>query len=463
MQPISIFGLGVSSKSPNVTAQQRVNFYLEIAQDGDKNTVTAYGTPGLLLLSSIAEPSRGVYSLGEYVYTVNGSTLYQVDSAGTAAAKGTLVTASGRVDMADNGTQLMIVDGDYGYIYTFATGAFARITDADFPGANHVTYNDGYFIVTKPDSGQFWISGSYDGITWDGLDFATAESNPDDLSRAIADHGELILLGDISSEVWVNTGSSDFPYSRISGSAIEWGLAARWSVAKFDNSLIWLAKNRMGEVQVVRLNGYTPQRVSTTDIETLINAYSTVSDATGFSYLHKGHPFYQLNFPTAGRSWLYDGLSNCWSELKSGTGRHRAAIGTNYRLKTVVADYENGNLYTIDGDSYTDNGEEIVGELTTKHVFAGMERYTISQLQVDLESGVGLASGQGSEPRIMLQISKDGGHTWGAERWVSMGRIGEYTKRAIWNRLGQARDWTFRLRVSDPVKRVVLGAYVVGE
>ncbi|MFA6204452.1 MAG: packaged DNA stabilization protein [Gallionella sp.] len=465
MKPISIFGLGTQSKSSNVTSQQRVNFYLEIAADADKNTVTAYGTPGLVQHASIgASPTRGMYTLGNYIYVVNLSKLWRVDNSGVAVEKGTLLTTTGRVSMADNGSvgdQIIIVDGTYGYIYTVSTGAFAQIADLDFPGADTVTFNDGYFIVSKPDTGQFYLSGSYNGTTWDALDFATGESNPDNVISVVADHGELIVFGDVSTEFWTNTGSLDFPYSR-SGAAVEWGLAARWSVAKFDNSLIYLAKNRMGEVQVVRLNGYLPDRVSTPDMETIINKYSGISDATGFSYLLNGHPFYQINFTSANESWLYDGLSKEWSQLKSGTGRHRAEMGTNFLLRTVVSDYENGKLYNLDSDAYTDDGEMIVAELVTKHVFNNLERYSISELQVDLESGVGLASGQGEDPQIMLQVSKDGGHTWGAERWVSMGKLGEYTKRAKWNRLGQSRNWTFKLKISDPVKRVILGAYVTG-
>lgn len=452
-------GLGIQSKSSNVTSQKRINLYLEILEDGDKTNVAAYGTPGLVLHADIGgSPNRGVWAKGDFVYVVNQGTFWEVNNAGVATSKGTLLTTSGRIDMADNGTQIMIVDGPNGYIYNIAAGTVTRIIDADFPGADHVTFNDGYFIVNKPNSGQFFLSGSYNGLTWDALDFATAESNPDNLVRATADHNELILFGEVSTEFWNNTGGLDFPYTR-SGAAVEWGLAARWSLAKFDNSLIWLAKNRMGEVQVVRLNGYTPQRVSNFDIETIFNSYSGISDATGFSYLSNGHPFYQINFTSAKASWIYDGASNCWSELKSGTSRHRADIAVNYLNRTVVSDYADGKIYNVDSDVYTDNGDMIVSELVSKHVFADLDRYSISELQVDLESGVGVATGQGSEPQIMLQISKDGGHTWGDEKWVGMGKIGEFTKRARWNRLGTARNWTFRLRISDPVKRVLLGAY----
>lgn len=462
MKQIPIFGLGYKSTSANVTAQTRVNMYLEIVPDKDKTQAVAYGTPGLTLFADLGDtPFRCLHSLGDYVYGVHRGTFYQITNAGIATAKGTLLTTTGRCGIENNGLQIMVVDGTYGYTYTIATDTFAQITYADFPGADTVAFNDGYFIVNKPSSGQFFLSGLYNGTTWDALDFATAESNPDNLVAVVADHGELILLGDVSTEFWSNTGSIDFPYTRMTGAAVEWGLAARWSVAKFDNSLIWLAKNRMGEVQVVRLSGYQPQRVSTFDIENIINGYSTVSDATGFSYLHNGHPFYQINFPTGGESLIYDGASNCWSKMVShGMTRHRAEIATYFLSRTIVSDSSNGRLYNIDGDVYTENGEEIVAEITTKHGTNGLERVFCAALQVDLEAGVGLATGQGSDPQIMMQISKDGGHTWGPERWRSMGKIGEYKARARWLRCGSARDFVFKLRISDPVKRVILGAYI---
>ena len=100
--------------------------------------------------------------------------------------------------------------------------------------------------------------------------------------------------------------------------------------------------------------------------------------------------------------------------------------------------------------------------MTSKHVFAGLEQYAIGKLQVDCETGVGLETGQGSNPQMMLQVSRDGGHTFGAEQWRDMGKLGNYRTRTQWTRLGQARDWVFRLRISDPVKRIILGVWVDG-
>jgi hypothetical protein len=172
-----------------------------------------------------------------------------------------------------------------------------------------------------------------------------------------------------------------------------------------------------------------------------------------------GHPFYQINFPTADESWVYDGSTDLWHRVKSaGIGRHRADTFSNFLNRNYVGDYENGKVYRLRSDVYTDNGDEIALELTGRHVFKDGKTFSIPWLQIEFESGVGLATGQGSNPQVMLQISKDGGHSWGPEIWTSLGKIGRYATRSVWRRLGKARDITFKIRITDPVKRVITNA-----
>jgi hypothetical protein len=81
------------------------------------------------------------------------------------------------------------------------------------------------------------------------------------------------------------------------------------------------------------------------------------------------------------------------------------------------------------------------------------------EIQLDVESGVGLdGTQQGTNPQAMLQFSDDGGHTWSNEKWTSMGLIGQTKLRAIWRRLGSSRDRVYRIKISDPVKVVLIGA-----
>lgn len=454
MKPLQIFGTATKSRSDNATSQSLVNLYLE-KNDDEKKSLVAYGTPGLLLFTDFGDtPVRGLYALGNTLYAVHRNGFYTVDNAGTRVLKGNLLTSSGFVDITDNGLQIFAVDGTNGYIYTIATGAFARVTDADFPGARTSTFQDSYFIVEKPDTGQFWLSNTYDGFNWVATNFTTAEYSPDNIIRVYANQGRLIVFGDLSIEFWVDTGALDFPYSRIPSSSSEWGLAARRSVAEINNSVMFLAKSRQGEVQVMWLNGYGLQRVSTFDIENKFNSYTTLSNATAFSYTYNGHPFYQINFNT--ESWLYDMASDKWSQLKSGTGRHRAEIGVTFLSSIKASDYSNGKIYTIDKNTFTDDGVLIVSELTTSHTFDGLDRTSISELQLDIESGSGTSNNV-----VMLEISKNNGHTFSNQRFSNIGAIGEYKNRARWLRLGQARDWVFKFSISDPIKRVILGAWIL--
>lgn len=75
----------------------------------------------------------------------------------------------------------------------------------------------------------------------------------------------------------------------------------------------------------------------------------------------------------------------------------------------------------------------------------------ISRLEVIIQAGVGLTSGQGVDPQIMMRLSRDGGKTWGNEIDMSMGALGEYAWRSYANKLGRGRNWVCELAVSDPV------------
>lgn len=460
---IPLFGLGIQGRSPNLSAQRRLNLYLEVMEDGDKASVSAHQTPGLMLVHDFGDdPIRGMHSIGASLYIVHRSTLWELVG-GSVLSRGNIVSTSGRVSMADNGVELFIADGvSKGYVYTIASITLAAVVDADAPISDTAAFLDGSIVVSKTNSAQFWISDPYAAATFQSTSFATAESNPDLIVSVFADRGMLILYGEYTTEVWQNAGTSPVQFQRVQGATLEYGLAARWSVAKFEDSVVFLGRNRLGQVSIVRQSGMSAQPISPPDLDYLINNYSTTADASAFSYKLNGHSFYQINFGTAARSWLYDSKSGAWSELESNLiTRHRAEIGIQSQGKSVTSDFLNGRLYQLSADIYTDNGDPIARELVSGHVYAvGYNSLFVSSLRIDAETGVGLVSGQGDNPQMMLQISRDGGHAWGEERWTSMGKIGEYLSRCEWRRLGAARDWIFKVRITDPVKVVFLGAEV---
>jgi hypothetical protein len=508
-----LFGLGVEGRSPNVTAQNRRNLYFDIQKRPDKTAAAAYPTPGLVdFCAPSGDVTRGLWAMEStgQLYAVQGQRLHLVAHDGNSRPIAELSgnDIAGRVSMSDNGTQLIIVSGSHGYVYDTQTGAFSRSDHyTDFPGGDTVCFLDSYFIVNRPRTAQFFLSAQYDGTNWSGGDFATAEANPDPLVAVAADRGGLALFGTISTELWYNTGALDFPFSRIQGAPSEAGLAARWSLAKCEGMWTGLFRNRQTGLFIGRLNGYNIETVSVTDLDYLINGYADPGDAVAFSFTSSGHNFYQITFQRQGCTWLYDATSGIWSQADSGDlGRHVADLGVSFGSTVIVSDYRNGRLYRLDPDCYTHAGLSVTREIVGTHVFSPstLNLSRIRRLRLDMEGGVGLLPGEdlsapgvapavdtgtrsilmlgasmfalgpvvapvyvlptaGVVPQVMLQISRDGGHTWGGEMWRTIGPVGEYASRAEWRRLGRSRDWLFRVRLTDPVKAVFINAFVEAE
>jgi hypothetical protein len=301
----------------------------------------------------------------------------------------------------------------------------------------------------------------YDGFTWNALSFASKEAYTDTLEAVAVDNSCLVLLGFISQEYWQDIGAFPFPLLRIPGSPTDMGVAARWSVARCNGELIYLGRARRGGLSVVTIRNYRPVTVSTPDLDFLFNEYVNPGDAIAFSYRQNGHEFYQISFQQQGVTWLYDATSEVWSTLLSGaTTRHYANFGCQFDFHVITSDYRNGNLYILDPASYTDNGDLIARELITPHFFVNtsFNKLHIYRLRLDMEQGGGLNDGQGQTPQVMLQVSRDGGYTWGDEMWATCGAQGDFLSRAEWRRLGVSRNYVFKFRITDPIKTVLIGA-----
>ena len=465
-----ILGSTYVARSVNAADARMVNLFAEVLQEG-KEAAYLQRCPGLLNLATIGYgPIRGLWSFSSdttTAFVVSGNSLYKIDTSYNATLLGT-IAGTGPVSMADNGIQLFIAANPNGYIYNNNTNAFAPITDPDFPGAVTVGYLDGYFVFNEPDSQKIWITQLFDGTSVDPLDFASAEGSPDGVVGLIVDHREVWVYGTNSVEVWYDTGASDFPLQRIQGAFNEIGCAAPYSIAKMDNGLFWLGADARGQGMVYRANGYTGQRISTHAVEWHIQQYGNLSDALAYTYQQDGHSFYVLIFPSANTTWVYDVATQTWHERAGWSNgaftRHRSNCQMAFNNKVIVGDYENGNIYAFDMDTYADNGQIQKWLRTWRALPPGqnnLKRTAQHAMQIDLESGVGLNLGQGDDPEVMLRWSDDGGHTWSNEHWSKVGKIGEFYRRVWFRRLGMTlklRDRVYELSMTDPVKTAVMGA-----
>ena len=463
-----ILGSAYVARSVNAADARMVNLFPEIVPEAGKEPAFLQRAPGLRFLATVGTgPIRGLWMLGDYMYVVSGTTMYKLNSSYAATSIGT-VSGTGPVSIADNGTQIFVAANGPSYIYNATTDVFAQITDPDFPGAVNVGYLDGYFVFNEPNSQRVWVTSLLDGLSVDPLDFASAEGAPDQLVGLIIDHREAWLFGTNSVEVWYDAGLVDFPLQRIQGAFNEIGCLAPYSIAKMDNGIFWLGADARGRGIVYRANGYTGQRVSTHAVEWQIQQYDTLNDAVAYTYQQDGHTFYVLNFPSANATWVYDAATQAWHERAGWNNgaftRHRGNCQVAYNNEIVIGDYQNGNVYAFDLDVYADNGGIQKWLRTWRALPTGqnnLRRTAQHAMQLDIETGVGLNLGQGSDPQLMLRWSDDGGHTWSSEHWTSAGKIGQYYRRAFWRRLGMTmklRDRVYEVSMTDPVKTYIMGA-----
>ncbi len=438
------------SRSPTLTVENVVNLYPEEAPKSAKSRVVLLNTPGQVEFSNL--PSvRGLHKMDGVLYAVSDETLYSIDAAGASTSLGSIPGVE-IVSIAENGTQLCIVTNPKAYIYTVANG-LVEITDTDFPGASTVTYLDGYFVFTRPDTGQFFISAILDGTNYDALDFATAESSADDVLQVLADHSELWLIGEESIEAWYNSGAADFPFARPQSSRIERGGAGPRCATKLDNSVFWLGE----DLVAYRASGITPERISTHAIEKIIGEVSSPQNVVTWTYTQEGHAFFVLTFPGEA-TLVYDANTRVWHQRKSYGEAHWKATTYVYCYgKHLVG---GDKIYELSLNALEDDGSPIVAEITTVPYGDNTDRrHFMSRFQLDMETGVGTNTGQGTTPKAMLQFSDDGGHTWSNEIWRNIGKVGKYETRVVWNRLGSFRQRSIRIAISDPVKRSVFGGF----
>jgi len=499
-------GQAYQSRSPILASQTAINIYPESSEQNTDEVGVFYGTPGLTAFFTGNHASvRGMRVAGGALYAVIGNSLYRITGVSTGISLGSIPGVL-PVSMTDNGTQLAVAH-EFGWEWVAFTGV-STASVAGAPLGSIVTTQDNYVLFTDG-GGQFGITALGDLSSIDALDVATAEGLPDNLNSILSDYREAWLMGDSTIEIWTDTGAAFFPFERAPGGFIEQGCAAARSPAKLDNSVFWLGKDPNGQGVVYRANAYIPQRISTHAIEHAINGYADISDAIGFAYQEEGHLFYWLTFPSGDASWVYDVATQAWHQrawLDPVTGllhRHRANCYAFFNGMHLVGDYQNATIYKMSLDVYSDAGSPIYrerawdiaddeGKKARGDILELVAMTGDGDTQNNISVGAGALTGfwQGgfwnpgfwaanfwegfassvlnttktpSEPIVWLQISRDGGRTWGYRRQIGLGMLGKTLARVRWRRLGTGRDVVFRIGTTMGNRVQWVGANLKGE
>ena len=334
-------------------------------------------------------------------------------------------------------------------------------SDGAFEGGNTLDIVDNFFVYNKGGT-QLWASSNPLSPITPALSYSSKDGSPDDLVSLIVVNREVFLLGEASSEVWINVGTFPFPFQRIPGTSTQHGIAAKFSMSRLGNSFAYVSRNNRGEAQIMQMQGYVPTRISTHAVEqTLLNQY--IDDAVAWTYQQEGHECYVVSFPTLDLTWVYDLATGMWHkwlwvDTTNTYHRHRGNCSAVFQGKVYVGDHSNGQIYLLDPSNYTDNGGTIRRLRRAPHIVSDLQRQYLEELQIQFQPGVGNQVDPGKTPQAMLRWSNDGGSTWSYEHWTSIGKVGQYNNRAIWRRLGWSRDRVFEVVVTDPINAVIISA-----
>jgi hypothetical protein len=439
-------------RSRPASPSRLVNCFAERLPPGAKAPYSLTRTFGIAAWTTVGNgPIVAMHEALGYLWVVSGSSLYRVDSNKTATLIGS-VGLPGRIDMANNITTIVVVNEPNAYYYDTTTSTFGQITDADFTsrGASDVEFLDNYLLFTEPNSGRFFGSDVGSATSFNALNFATAEGSPDNLVGLKVDHRQVLLLGEKTTEVWELVGGGGFPFARAANGFIEQGCFNGRTAAKQDNSVFWLAQ----DYTVRRLDGITPVRVSQTGIEQALGSV-TVGSGLGFSYSQEGHLFYVLQFPEG--TFVYDATTKEWHERETyGYPYWLAWSNAQFAGLELVGDVSSNRIGYLSPTAYDDWGTTQRMEWTYQPVYAAANRAFHDRLEVIMETGVGLTTGQGSDPEMMMDVSDDGGRTWQALPNMKIGKIGEHQKRVVWTQLGSSYDRVYRGAISDPIKATLI-------
>ena len=449
------------SDSLPISAQQCTNFYPNIAQAPALNQETLFGTPGLTQVASASnlDNCRGAHEMNGVPYFVIGGHLYSMASDYT-LTQIDAIAGTGRVSMADNGTQMLVlVPGGNGYIYNHSTTTFAQITDADFTANGNpqqVVYIDGYFCLTT-DSKKFIVSALNDGLSYNALDFGTAESDPDEIVAPIVFKNQLFIGGSQTIEAFQNIGGADFPFQRT-GLFLSKGISSPFSIQSIQDTFVFVGAGANESPAIWALNGNSVAKISTTAIDKELSELTEaqIADIYSWAYAEKGAYF--VGFALPGTTLVYDTISKRWHERKSfvdgSLGAYRVTALVRAYNQLWAGDLVDGRIGLLDQDTYTEYGTEIRRTIVTQPFQNNMQRFSLPELELTVESGVGNSSA--IDPKVGLERSTDA-KIWDDIKLRSIGKVGEYNRRVIWRRNGSAsRFELFRFTISDPVKPVFI-------
>jgi hypothetical protein len=474
--PLGLVGPSTHTNTAHQNSRT-VNLYPEAGEAGAKAPFALFQTPGLIEYADLADdvPTagqiRGLHVMNGRLFAVAGNTILE-HASGSFVNWGTIGTSTGPVKLSDNNGVLVLGDGEAFWTLNTTTSTLAQVLNEgeEVIAGWFSCYLAGRTYYLEKDSDRFHWSALGDPATVEGLDFATAEGNPDPAVAMFCVNQEVGFLGTASTENWGLSGDVTAPIVRISGGYRELGCAARFAALKFADTICFIGQDASGHAQVYLGGsaGRDAQPISNHSVERDVNSALLLydrDDIRAFEYTEPGHKFYVLVLPNA-VTWAFDLTTKMWcerGEIDLSTGlwtRIRQDVHAFLNGVHWVAGRDSARLYSQSRNYHDLVGDPLVRLRETPTISAQGRRIRFSSVTVDMSVGIGKDGvGQGVDPQLMMQFSDDKGRTWSGEIWRKIGRIGETKTQVKFGPCGMSRERVFRFRVSDPCAIVFVEAY----
>lgn len=469
-----VVGGEYKARSPIVNNQEMVNLYPIVDQDDSPNPMALYPCPGLVTWARVPTGAYEIRAMeviaDDTLLVVAGNTLYLIDQDKIMTqVTGTLDSVTGPVIVTSNwaddpvvDTYVVLLDVVEHKLYYILRGTTTLVEQALPVGVvpTSLAYQDGYWLVSHQDSDNYYSSEAYDPTSWNATWYKSAEYKGDKLVRLFSSAAVLVMLGSRTIEYHANLGTGDLPvFFRQDGVGIDMGLSAVDAVTLSPQGVFWL-----DETGVPRY-GAKGENLPHTQVSYQMDNFATINDCFAFSYTQDSHTFIVYTFPTEDKTYVYDVTTGHWHRRSSGDtdSRWRANCYAKFVNKHLVGDsQQTGKIFELSNTTFTEDGDTMIA-LRSCPAFSNKREYIRhNSLELRVEAGEGLVTGQGSDPQVMMTYSDDNGRTWSNELFASIGKMGEYRHRTTWTRLGRSMERIYRFKISDPVPRIISGGYLNG-
>jgi len=459
-------------------AQRCVNLFPEQnpAEIDPESPFTHYPRPGLI---SLAKPptqgrGRGLFRVSNGdLYGVVGPNVYYIDPNWNFNLLGSIQNQFTPVSMDDNGqsngNEIVLVDNSpLGYQINMTSRQMTQIVDTTglFTGATRVQFFDTFFTFNQIGTNNWYCSLS-EQVAFNALDQASKGTFGDPIQSIIACQRTLWLIGAMTSEPWFDAGDPIFPFEEVFGQLVPHGTIAPYSVCTTDVAAFYLSQDKDGRAIFLQIEGYGAKRVSTFALEDEWLTYPRLTDAICYTYQQGGHTFVVIHFPSANKSWGYDLATKQWHQRtwidQNGTeNRERVCFHAFAYNTNVGMDWQTGQIYALDQNTFTDAGNPISCIRSFPHVVQDLKMITIPSVTLDMQTGTGSGTSETdtNAPVVSLRISKNAGGSFGNKREKALLSSGNYRSMLRWRGLGQGRDFVFEFSWSAPFSTAINQAYI---